>query len=646
MEPPADPRFNPSLAPRGVVQHRERDGASGRLLLFGAAAAMAGLGLVAGLFNLQVVQSKALERLAEGNRVRRESVLAPRGIVFDRHGVQLVTNQASFSVALVAADLPAPGPRRSQELQRLADLTGVSVGEVETELKREVDHFQPLVVKRGLSTAEYLAVNENLPSMPGVRLQQTAQRQYLTAPGLAQLLGYVGSVSPQEYAALRGRGYLIDDQVGKAGLEYAQERWLRGQAGIRVVETDAQGRVVRTISTADPRPGADVYLTLDLGLQREVGRDLQVAIDQARKTVGSQAKGGAAIVMNPKTGEVLSMVSLPDYDPNLFAKGITQQAYDALVKDPNNPLLNRAIGGQYPPGSTFKLVSGSAALQQGVVKPDTQINDPGYLRRGGTTFHGWYAPGFGLQNMVQALAHSDDIYFYTIAEQLGDLALGRYARDFGVGRATGIELGPEARGIAPDSNWKKAYFAQAYKETGDPAWLDSTWYPGDTITYGIGQSYLLVTPLQDLNWTVAVANGGNYLRPQLTGRVVAADGSLLQPFATKVNHRVGVSAENLAVIREGLRAAVNGPRGTASLLRNLPDAAAKTGTAEFGVADASGRLPTDAWFVSFAPASDPEVAVVVMVEGGGEGSTVAEPAAAKILSYYFANRAQINSQGR
>jgi penicillin-binding protein 2 len=298
---------------------------------------------------------------------------------------------------------------------------------------------------------------------------------------------------------------------------------------------------------------------------------------------------------------------------------------------------------RYPPGSTFKPVVAAAALQQGVVTPTSQILDPGYFIRGGRTFFGWFRPGFGNQNMVQAIAHSDDIYFYTVADKLGDLVLGQYARDFGVGHRTGIDLSPEAAGIAPDQNWKRSYFARALQQTGDPAWGDSTWYEGDTITYGIGQSFLLVTPLQDLAWTATVANGGAYLQPQLTGRVTSTVGGVVRPFAPVVEHRVKVSSQVLDVVRQGLRATVAFAGGTASLLRDLPDAGAKTGTAQYGTPDAQGNTPTHAWFTAIAPVSNPEVAVVVFIEGGGEGSTYAEPAAEKILQYYFAHRNAIRA---
>jgi penicillin-binding protein 2 len=251
---------------------------------------------------------------------------------------------------------------------------------------------------------------------------------------------------------------------------------------------------------------------------------------------------------------------------------------------------------------------------------------------------------------VQAIAHSCDVFFYTVADRMGDLVLNKFAKDFGVGRKTGIDLANEAKGIAPDRDWKKAYFAEAYKETGDAAWQESTWYEGNTVTYGIGQSFLLTTPLQDLMWTSTVANGGSYMRPQLTNRVTAAqDGKVVHPFTPVKDHTVGVDPRYLAIIRDGLLAAAD-RGGTSGFIwqqaafKNVPSPSGKTGTAQYGVPDAKGNYATHAWYTAYAPAVDPEVAVVVFVEGGGEGHQAAAPVAAQILSYYFAHRDAIRAQ--
>jgi penicillin-binding protein 2 len=636
--------------PRSVQQQALDRPVPPRLLLFAGIVLVAFAALVYNLFTLQVSQTSRFAALAEGNRVRKEVVLAPRGIVFDRHGVQLVQNRGSFAVAIVPADIARHSDARKQELQKLQELTGISAVEIQRQADlNKAEPFQPVVLKKNLDAPTYEAISENLPNLPGVRLQTDSTRHYLDGLALSHILGYVGKLDPAEYKALNAKGYLLNDQVGKNGLEFQDENYLRGASGTRVVETDAQGREVRTVSQTDPTPGDNVYLSLDLGLQKEVVKDLQETMTtQHQKLGGDKALGGAAIVMNPQTGEILSLVSLPDYNLNQFADGITVAQYQALIADPRLPMLDRAIGGLYPPGSTFKPVTGSAALQAGTVKAGSTIFCPGFLQRGSTRFGCWQGSGHGNQNIVDAIAHSCDVFFYTVADQMGDTLLNKFAQDFGVGRKTGIDLGGEAKGIAPDRDWKKKYFADAFQSTGDPGWKDSYWYEGNTITYGIGQSYLLVTPLQDLQWTATVANGGHFMKPQVNGHIAAADGSIVRPFQPVTDHNVAVAPQTLAIIREGLRAAASSG-GTSGFIwnqkqfANVPSPSGKTGTAQYGVPDASGNYAEHAWYTAYAPAVDPEVAVITFVEGGGEGHESASPAAAKIVSYYFAHRDQIRS---
>lgn len=647
---PANPVEDP-FAPRSVRQQALDRPVPSRLLLFGAALGLAFAALVYNLVVLQLQQNQSYSALAEGNRIRKEVVLAPRGILFDRHGVQLVQNIGISAVAIVPFDLVKSGSGRDRELQKLQQLTGISAAEIQRQADINASApFQPVVLKSHLDPPTAEAIKENLPDLPGVRLQTDSTRQYVDGAALSHILGYVGKLDPAEYKALSSKGYLLNDQVGKTGLEYQDEQYLRGQSGTSVVETDAQGRQVRVVSQTDPVPGDNTYLSIDLGLQKEVVTDLQSSMDQQHaKLGGNKALAGAAIVMNPQTGEIYSLVSLPDYNLNQFANGITVAQYQALISDPRLPLLDRAISGLYPPGSTFKPVTGSAALQAGTINAGSTVFCPGFLQRGATRFNCWLGSGHGTQNVVEALAHSCDVFFYTMADKMGDKLLNKFAQDFGVGRKTGIDLGGEAKGIAPDSDWKKKYFADAFTSTGDPGWKDSYWYEGNTITYGIGQSYLLVTPLQDLQWTATVANGGKYLRPQVVNHVTsAADGSMVKPFAPVLDHTVQASPQVLAIIREGLREAAS-PGGTSGFIwvqkafANVPSPSGKTGTAQYGLPDASGNYALHAWYTAYAPAVDPEVAVVTFVEGGGEGHEGASPAAAKILSYYFAHRDQIRS---
>jgi penicillin-binding protein 2 len=603
--------------------------------------------LAINLWTLQVEEGTHFSALAQGNLVRREVLPAPRGILYDRHGTQLVVNRGSFAVAIAPVDLPR-GSERTKVIDRLSKAIGVSGVEVERQVARHASEpFQAFVVKDKLDSTTYQLLSENVPTMPGVRLVTSSSRHYIDGAAMSHLLGYVGKLDPEEYKMLKDQGYRLDDVIGKNGLEYSNEKYLRGTDGISVVERDAHGNLVRPISTTDAVPGNNVYLTIDLTLQQEVEAELKASMAAAHKELGgNKGLSGSAVVMNPQTGEVLAMVSLPDYDINQFADGITVAQYQALVNDPRIPLLNRSISGQYPPGSTFKTVTASAALQASVVNRNSTIFCPGFLNRGGFNFGCWNTAGHHNQNVIEAIAHSCDVFFYTVADTMGDIVLNKFSKDFGVGRKTGVDLAGEAAGIAPDRDWKKKYFAQAFNETGDAAWKDDFWYEGNTITYGIGQSYLLVTPLQDLNWTATVANGGNYLKPQVTGKINAVSGAVVRPFRPIIDHKVGVDPKALAIVREGLRAAAS-TGGTSGFIfnqpefRNVPSPSGKTGTAQYGTPDAKGNYATHAWYTAYAPVVDPEVAVVVFVDGGGEGHTASAPVAAKILSYYFAHKAAI-----
>jgi penicillin-binding protein 2 len=531
-------------------------------------------------------------------------------------------------------------------IQLLQKATGITSQAIEAQVRRnEIEPFQPFVVKADLDSNSYLLLRENLPTMPGVRLQLSTTRHYTSGAALSHILGYVGKLDPEEYNRLRDKGYLLDDVIGKTGTESVDEKWLRGVNGTDVVETDARGAIVKHISTTNPVPGDNVYLGVDLGLQREVVSELQQSMDDVHKRLGAgHGEAGAAVVMNPQTGEIMSLVSLPAYDLNQFSQGITVAQYQALISDARNPLLNRAIAGLYPPGSTFKPVTAAAGLSSGAISRNSTIFCPGFLRRGASTFSCWSR--HGTQNVIQAIAHSCDVFFYTVADRVGDQVMSRVAKDFGLNHRTGIDLPGEAQGIAPDRDWKKKYFAEALAASKDPAWADSNWYEGDTITYGIGQSFVLVTPLQDLEWTVTVANGGNYMRPQVTGRITDVNGRTVRPFGPVIDHKVQVPQDILAIIREGLREATE-RGGTSGFIwgqkqfAGVPEPGGKTGTAQYGAADGHGNYPLHAWYTSFAPAVDPEVSVVVFVQGGGEGHEASAPVAARILSYYFGHRAEI-----
>jgi penicillin-binding protein 2 len=396
----------------------------------------------------------------------------------------------------------------------------------------------------------------------------------------------------------------------------------------------------------DPQPpllGHNLILTIDLDLQQFTEEALRQGMEKAESAFGevSRVESGVAIAMNPQTGEILSFVSLPSYDNNLFASGISQEDWAQLIEDPGKPLVNHAISGQYPPGSTFKIVPAAAALEEGVVNRRTTLKSEGTLwlpnkyfpddPELAQQFYCWihkYDRGHGPLNIVQAIAHSCDIFFYQITggleefQGLGLERLSEYAHSFGLGQPTGIDLPGEARGLVPTKKWKRLNYSES-------------WATGDTYNVAIGQGFILVTPLQLLNATTVVANGGTLYRPQIVYQVTDADGQVIRPFTPEVLGQVPVSQENLALVREGLRAAVEWGTGWGANLEGVA-VAGKTGTAEYpGPRDDEGHLPTHAWFTAFAPAEEPEIALVVFVAGGGDGTATAVPIAADILRYYF-----------
>ena len=458
-------------------------------------------------------------------------------------------------------------------------------------------------------------------------------------------------------AAYEEKGYLQNEQVGLAALETSFEDALRGKPGRQTIEVDVNGRRVRTVGDPDSaQPGHNLVLSLDLDLQRAATEALQEALDKSEGF--TKATQGVAIAMDPRNGKILALVSLPGYDNNLFAKGITTEAWNALTSDPNLPLFNRAISGQYPPGSIFKTIVAAGGLQEGTITARSRLGDgfdgsnDGVIwlpneyfpwdRSMAQPFVSWNAKlgfGHGMITVRDALAVSDDIFFYELGGGypdrfvgLGSKGIGEYARAFGLDEVTGIDVPGEASGHVPDSKWKRHTYAE-------------NWLTGDTYNMSIGQGYLLTTPLQMASATAAVANRGSLWKPQLVDHITDDKGNVVQPFQPKLLREVPVDPKDLDIVREGMFGAVNWPNGTAARVR-VPGVtvAGKTGTAEFARdedkdgqpdRDEKDNLPTHAWFTSFAPYNDPEIVVTVFVANGGEGSAVAAPVATKILQAYF-----------
>lgn len=643
--------------------------------------------MVVQLWRLQMVQGEALRARADQNRFRLVEVQGPRGVMYDRNGRILVRNRPSFSVVATPADLPEdeeearrilervteiihttgaerPGPAMAgqapsaaAELPPEPNVTGPprfrnvltvdeALRQVETAWKGSA--YLPITLASQVDRQVAFAVAEESYSLPGIFLKVDPVREYISGTLTSHLLGYMGPI-PQEYVdAYVAEGYRPYDQVGLAGLEFTFEKALRGRNGRRHIEVDVNGREVRTVGDVVPSaPGHNLVLTVDLELQALVDQALRNGLKRARAEIG------AAIAMDPRTGEVLALVSLPSYDNNLFARGITAAEYRALIEDKRRPLLNHAISGLYPPASTFKIVTAAGALQEGVIDERTRLgdsfdgqvdgiiwvdnrffpDDPRYAR----PFYCWihtYKTGHYMVTVREALAVSCDVFFYQVAGGyrktfygLGIDKLVEYTHLFGFGEVTGIDLPGENPGLVPTPRWKRLTYAE-------------TWSAGDTYNMGIGQGALLATPLQVLNATVAIANGGYLYKPQLVRRIVDTEGNVVQEFGPELIRELPIDPKNIDLVREGMWGAVNYPNGTAKEL-SVPGVtvAGKTGTGEFFDPDIgllpNGRLPSHAWFTAFAPYENPEIALVVFVYNGGEGSRTALPIAQDILRGYF-----------
>ncbi len=543
------------------------------LLVFGA--------LGTRLFYLQIIRGSDYGVLADRNSRIEEAIPSTRGLIYDRAGRLLVRNVPTFSVKVRPADLPME--LRDEVIGRLAALLGKDPADIIATIDASPgSRFEYVRVASDVAEATARLIAEAHLDLPGVQVVVEARREYLYGPLLSQILGYTGRIDATEYARLRSSGYLPDDIIGKAGVEAVYEGALRGQYGVQVIERDARGRQVQVLQTLqEPIAGASLELTIDTHEQELAEK----ALEWGMRTAG--LKRGVIIVMNPQTGEILAMVSLPTYDDNLFARGISTADFRRLLSDPNKPLLNHAIQEQFPPGSTYKLVTAVGGLADGKITPERRLQTKAYLTIGTTRFYDWNRRGWGPCDLYCGFSHSSDTYFYQVAGMLGIDRLADWAHEFGFGQPTGIDLPGEAAGIVPSNQWKLDTLGQPI-------------YPGEVYQAGIGQGYDAVTPLQLLNAYAALANGGTLYRPQVVRRIIAADGSVVEDFQPEVLRKLDVSPEILRTMRRAARMVVTS-RHTYNLVDLPIVVAGKTGTAEFGVRDAHGHLPFHSWFVAFVP---------------------------------------------
>lgn len=597
-----------------VVERRQEP----QLGLLSAGLALTVVALLVRLSFLQVTEATAHQLLAQGNRIRNRDLASPRGLIVDRHGTVLAKNVAEFAVELVPADLPRERGQRETVYERISSTLDLSSDELRQRTEAQgLFSLDPMLLLEHLDHDQALRLKILFNDVPGVRVVDRPRREYVRAPGIGHLLGYTGKVSQAELD--QSDRYTLTSIVGKTGLEQRYEELLAGVRGVEQVEVDSKGHLQRIIGESVAIPGDTLTVSLDLALQQKLGEVLRSKLEAV------QSMAGVAVVMKPVTGEILAMVSLPDYDNNEFAGGISTQRYAALSGDELAPLNNRAVSGVYPSGSVIKPLVAAGGLAEGVITEQTSINAPGEITVGDFVFPDWKT--HGIVDVKKAIAVSSNVFFYAVGggwesiRGLGVAKLNEYLQRFGLGRPTGIDLPNEAAGLVPDPVWKERVKHEA-------------WYLGDTYHLAIGQGDLLATPIQILTGTAAIANGGTLVTPHLFLRNQPNENR--EPMqAPEARAKELVSATVLRVVREGMRQGVE--IGSSRRLQSLSvSAGAKTGTAQFGVPTTpGGDPPTHAWFTAFAPYENPEVAMVVLVEGGGAGNEVALPVAEEVLAWHF-----------
>lgn len=572
--------------------------------------------LIGRIFYLDFIKGKYYAEISRENRVREIVIKAPRGKIMDKFGTVLVKNTPSVDLVIIPSDLPDGLAERQKIAAILADILSLDkkelIGAIESQDKNSL---KPVLIKENISNDQALIISEKTSGLGGVLLDKTATRNYEESIILSAIIGYDGKVTRKELED--NPDYLMTDYIGKTGIEKSYEKNLRGVHGAKQVEVDSLGNIKKNLGVINPVAGDDLTLNIDEGLQKKLFDSLSSVLEN------SGTKTAAAVAIDPRNGGVLAMVSLPAYDNSLFARGITSEEYQNIISNKDLPLFNRVISGEYPPGSTLKPAVAVAALSEGTINAGTTVGCSGGISIGSWHFGDWKTHGGGI-DVRKAIAESCDVFFYSVGGGYGGIsALGmdrmkKYETMFGFGSLTGIDMLGESPGFIPDEDWKKNK-------------IKEKWYIGDSYHASIGQGYITTTPLQLASYTAAIANGGTLYSPKVVGKIRKSDGAE-DVFWSQIIRKNFVSKDILEIVRQGMRQTVES--GTAQSLNSLPVAVAgKTGTAQFGTED-----KTHAWFISFAPYDNPEIAMVVLVEGGGEGHSSAVPVTRDVLDWYFSRK--------
>ncbi len=571
------------------------------------------------IFYLQIINGNNYRLFADENRIRVKRVDSNRGIIYDKNMKPLLKNGASFSLQILPIDLP----KNNDELLSSQNILRQNLRDNELDLSKYIskdvlENFKPRIIKESLSYEDAMKLMVLTKNLNGISVIMDNKREYIYKEPLSHILGYMGKISDTEYKQLNNKGYFLDDKIGKTGLEYVYEKDLRGIVGRRKIEVDSLGKEIKEVAFDKAQDGTNLVLSLDLDLQLKSYELLNNVLSK------SGFKKASIVAIDPRNGRILALISTPSYDNNIFSEKLNEEDYKKVIEDINLPMFFRAISGEYPPGSTFKLIMAGASLQENIVDINTRFMSTGGIKVGQWFFPDWKSGGHGSTNVTKAISESVNTFFYTIGggydnfEGLGLSKIVEYAKKFGLSQKLGIDLPNEADGFLPTEEWKK-------NATNEP------WYIGDTYHLSIGQGDALVTPLQIAMMTGAIANGGILYEPKIVDKKIDInDKQEIMPI--KVKNSNFIDADKIKIVQDGMREGVLS--GSSRFLSTLPfEMAGKTGTAQFG-----NEGKTHAWFTGYAPFQNSEIAITIIIEGGGEGSSVAVPLARDILLWYFKDR--------
>jgi penicillin-binding protein 2 len=551
------------------------------------------------IWHLQIIKGSEYLEISRNNRLRITKMPAPRGIIYDTNNLPIVKNVPSFDIS-IEREVIQNRPR--EYISRIGELLAIDEKEIRDKLKKNT-YSESVKIKEDIPWEEVAQIEARKIDFPELHIEVALRREYIYHERGGHIIGYLGHMTDNQIKNPQYEGVPHTSLVGQGGLEKYYDKALRGIAGKKIIEVDALGREISVLKTVEPIKGDDIVLTLDINIQKIAEEALE-------------NRPGSIVIIDPDSGAILAMASIPTFDPNLFSRGISLTDWKKLISNPQKPLYNRALQSAYPPGSTFKIITALAALQEGVVNYDSTFFCNGAVQLGGKTFRCWKHYGHGRVNLKKALVESCDVYFYEVSKKLGINRIAKYAKNFGLGSPVGLKSFKQKKGIIPSIEWKRKV-------------LNRPWYPGETLIASIGQGFVTTTTLQMANVIAIVANGGKKFTPHIIKREVS-----------EIPSHVIVDERYIAFVKSALRDAVQSRRGTGTKARShLISIAGKTGTAQVvgmkKYAKKKAQYEDHAWFVAFAPYKNPEIAMAIMVEHGGHGGSTCAPIAKKIAEQYL-----------